>query len=300
VDFNRLQEKSVDAVFRLIRGALNEVSPAADEWAALDAVLNRRLKEDTGSLCILLDRFERLSDSPNQTIFNHLRALRDSYKYQLTFITAARHPHDPQTEFAELFFAHTLWLGCLSESDVYWNVARYAARVGKTWGEEVVERMKELTWGYPALLRAVCEAYAGGEALDLEKLRRHPAVRRRVDEFWQDDPRKEWLKNAGLEGQPLLIKEASAWDSIDTADLTAKEDLLLEHLRSHSGEVCSKDDLIRAAWPEDQIYERGIRDDSLAQLVRRLRVKIEPDPSAPKFIKTVPGRGYCFSVVDEG
>jgi len=58
--------------------------------------------------------------------------------------------------------------------------------------------------------------------------------------------------------------------------------------------VCEKDDLIRAVWPEDRIYEQGIRDDSLAQLVRRLREKIEPDPSNPRYIQTIPGRGYRF------
>jgi DNA-binding response OmpR family regulator len=53
--------------------------------------------------------------------------------------------------------------------------------------------------------------------------------------------------------------------------------------------------LIRAVWPEDRIFERGIRDDSLAQLVRRLREKIEPLPSTPRHIHSVPGRGYRFT-----
>jgi DNA-binding winged helix-turn-helix (wHTH) protein len=56
--------------------------------------------------------------------------------------------------------------------------------------------------------------------------------------------------------------------------------------------VCDKDDLIRAVWPEDRIFERGVRDDSLAQLVRRLREKVETNPSAPRRIQTVAGRGY--------
>jgi len=43
------------------------------------------------------------------------------------------------------------------------------------------------------------------------------------------------------------------------------------------------------------VLQRGIRDDSLAQLVRRLREKIEPDAAAPKHILTVPGRGYRFN-----
>ena len=40
----------------------------------------------------------------------------------------------------------------------------------------------------------------------------------------------------------------------------------------------------------------GVRDDSLAQLVRRLREKIEPNPATPQHIHTVPGRGYKFNV----
>ena len=39
---------------------------------------------------------------------------------------------------------------------------------------------------------------------------------------------------------------------------------------------------------------RGVRDDSLAQMVRRLREKIETNPSEPQLILTVPGRGYRF------
>jgi DNA-binding response OmpR family regulator len=167
--------------------------------------------------------------------------------------------------------------------------------VGQEWGENVAEKMRELTWGYPSLLRAVSEAYAGGAELDLSELRKHVAIRRRVAEFWNDDPTESDVRNAGLEGQPLLERDESP-DDFDTSQLTAKESLLLEYLRSHPSEVCPKDDLIRAVWPEDQIYERGIRDDSLAQLVRRLRVKIEPDPSAPSYTHTIPGRGYRFTL----
>jgi DNA-binding winged helix-turn-helix (wHTH) protein len=56
--------------------------------------------------------------------------------------------------------------------------------------------------------------------------------------------------------------------------------------------LVEKDDLIRAVWPEDKLFEDGGRDDSLAQLIRRLRRKIEPDPARPQIIQTVPGRGY--------
>jgi two-component system response regulator RegX3 len=69
---------------------------------------------------------------------------------------------------------------------------------------------------------------------------------------------------------------------------------LLNYFLAHPDIVCEKDDLIRAAWPEDKVFEHGVRDDSLAQLIRRLREKIEPDPASPRHIFTVPGRGYRF------
>ncbi len=235
-----------------------------------------------------------LTAAPNQAIFSNLRALRDAYKYQLTFVTATRQPLDPHTELAELFFGHTLWLGPLTAADTAWNVTRYARRVGQTWDESVTTQMQALTWGYPALLRAVCEAHAGGAALKIEILREHPAVQRRVAEFWAAGPTEHDLQRAGLAGLPLL-EQAAAPKPLVSDQLTAKEALLLAYFQAHPAEICPKDDLIRAVWPEDVVFERGVRDDSLSQLVRRLRVKIEPQPSHPQFIHTVPGRGYRFT-----
>lgn len=295
-DCNRLRENTSDELFRLICRSLGESAPAADEFDALDLLIEKQLVENDGKLALLLDRFEIIADpaaNAGQSIASNLRALRDAHKYQLTFVTATRRPLDPANELAELFFGHTLWLGPLSESDTRWNITRYAQRVGQDWDISITAQMQELTRGYPSLLRAVSEAYADGADLDLTELREHPAIQRRVKEFWDDAPSESDLRNAGLEGLPLL-ELAPGPQSFDTSQLTEKEFLLLEYLQAHPDEVCSKDDLVRAVWPEDQIYERGIRDDSLAQLVRRLRVKIEPDPSKPRHIQTVPGRGYRF------
>jgi DNA-binding winged helix-turn-helix (wHTH) protein len=104
------------------------------------------------------------------------------------------------------------------------------------------------------------------------------------------------VRLVGLEGQPLLLPEKQTQSKIDVdlSELTAKEYLLLEYLKSHADKVCTKDELVHAIWPEDVIYKQGIRDESLAQLVRRLRVKIEMNPTEPHFIQTIPGRGYLF------
>jgi hypothetical protein len=95
------------------------------------------------------------------------------------------------------------------------------------------------------------------------------------------------------ESAPAAQPAAQIKARFDTSQLTANEHRLLTHLQAHAGEVCAKDDLIQAVWSEEVIVE-GLRDDSLAQLVRRLRQKIEPDPSTPRYIHTAPGRGYMY------
>jgi len=299
VDCNRLPERTPPALFRLIRQQLGEVSDsgnAGNEFEALDATLERQLSSPNGprSICFLFDRFDALPVEMGAVLSNNLRALRDAHKFELTFVTATRRALPTETELGELFYAHVVWLGPLRESDARWNVARYAERKQQHWDDSVVERLITASGRYPALLRAVCEAYADGTELEAKSLLAHPGVQARVKEFWADSPSDEDLRRLGLVDHPLLA--AVRPPSFDTTQLTAKEQLLLNYFLAHPEVICEKDGLIRAVWPEDRVFERGVRDDSLAQLVRRLREKIEPDPSSPRTIHTVPGRGYRFTL----
>lgn len=290
-DCNRLPENTPQALFQSLFRAFGGSAESSD-FAVLDAAIGRKLEAEAG-LCLLLDRFEVIASHPQSA--GMLRALRDNHKYALTYITATRRPLDARSELAELFYAHIIWLGPLSESDACWNVARYAARRRLSWDESTASAIVAISGGYPSLLRAVCEAYAGGAPLELAMLSENVAIRRRLDEFWADRPTQEELAFSRLAGNPLLTPSAAP-APVENPDLTLtnKEHLLLEYFRAHPGEICAKDDLIRAVWPEDRVYLQGIRDDSLAQLIRRLREKIEPQPSAPRHIHTLPGRGYRF------
>jgi energy-coupling factor transporter ATP-binding protein EcfA2 len=301
VDANRLPVAEPAALLALAARALGAESDLDDPFAALEALIARRLAAPESSLTLLWDRFDALARGGDRALFGQLRALRDTHKYRLTYVIAARRPVDAQNELAELFFANTFWLGPLSEPDARWTVTRFAARRGVQWEEARVRELIALTGGYPAFLRAACEAAAsaGPAALTAEVLARHPAVRARLAEFWADGPSEEELQLSGLSGSPWATAgrpPASIPPSFDTTRLTAKENQLLAYFLAHTGAVCAKDDLIRAVWPEDRVFEQGVRDDSLAQLVRRLREKIEPDPANPRFIHTAPGRGYRLTL----
>jgi energy-coupling factor transporter ATP-binding protein EcfA2 len=292
VDCNRLESLTPDALFQTLRSSLGDSKEAQSELASLNRVIGEQFAASSQGLCLMLDRFDALEEDQNPAFYNNLRSLRDAHKYELSLLLATRHPIDSNTELAELFYANTIWLGPMSDSDGRWNVVRYAERKGLQWDSTAADTLIEVSWAYPSMLRSVCEAYASGANLDANNLSAHPTVQRRIQEFWSDTPTNEELEMSGLVGHPLLMQDRVP--EFDTSSLTAKEHILLNYFLSHPNEVCEKDDLICAVWPEDVLFESGIRDDSLAQLVRRLRKKLEPQPSEPRYIKTVPGRGYLF------
>ena len=76
----------------------------------------------------------------------------------------------------------------------------------------------------------------------------------------------------------------------EPVELTRKEFDLLDELASHAGRTCARIDLL------EQVWESGWHGDSstVTVHVRRLREKIEEDPSRPRHILTVWGVGYRF------
>ncbi|HJR81058.1 MAG TPA: response regulator transcription factor [Anaerolineales bacterium] len=91
----------------------------------------------------------------------------------------------------------------------------------------------------------------------------------------------------GLDFNPKL-REVSLSDGT-TKTLTSLESRLLEYLMLNAGHVLTTDDLISDVWGAS-----GGNSEMLRQLVRRLRAKIENDPTKPYYIQNLPGLGYAF------
>jgi len=128
VDCNRLVSHTPDSFFQLTRRALASIEQAPDELAALEQAIAQRLEAPPRRVCLVFDRFDGLPLETQHSLYGNLRALRDEYKYRLTYVTFTRRPLDERSELAELFYAHTLWLGPLSESDARWSIDGYAYR----------------------------------------------------------------------------------------------------------------------------------------------------------------------------
>jgi DNA-binding response OmpR family regulator len=74
----------------------------------------------------------------------------------------------------------------------------------------------------------------------------------------------------------------------EEVQLTAKEFDLIWFLASHPRRVFSRDQLMTSVWG----YTRAIDTGTVTVHVRRLRQKLERDPSSPRHVQTVWGVGY--------
>jgi two-component system response regulator RegX3 len=76
----------------------------------------------------------------------------------------------------------------------------------------------------------------------------------------------------------------------EEVSLPLKEFDLLEYLLRHAGRVLTRGQLIERVWGADYVGDTK----TLDVHVKRLRSKIEPDPSAPQHLVTVRGLGYKY------
>jgi two-component system, OmpR family, response regulator VicR len=95
------------------------------------------------------------------------------------------------------------------------------------------------------------------------------------------------LRFSGLEIDPVTRK---VWREGQEVELTVKEFDLLSILAAYPEQVFSRNQLLSQVWDIDYFGDTT----NVTVHIRRLREKIEPIPSEPKYIKTVWGIGYKF------
>lgn len=86
----------------------------------------------------------------------------------------------------------------------------------------------------------------------------------------------------------IMNRDVRAGNSL--VHLTSLEQSLLYLLASRGGQVVTRDEILDAIWGTDFVAESNIVD----RHVRSLRAKLQNDYRHPRFIATVPARGYRF------
>ncbi|TCP30561.1 DNA-binding response OmpR family regulator [Scopulibacillus darangshiensis] len=99
-------------------------------------------------------------------------------------------------------------------------------------------------------------------------------------------------KDENLSSGPfiLLLNEGRLLKNGETIELTPTEYDILLRLMENNNQSLTRDELLDDVWGKTYVGDTKIVDVN----IRRLRQKIEDDPSHPEFIKTHWGRGYMW------
>jgi DNA-binding response OmpR family regulator len=80
----------------------------------------------------------------------------------------------------------------------------------------------------------------------------------------------------------------------DELHLTPLEQSLLYLLAANAGRLLTRDEILDHLWGVDYVADSNVVD----RHVRSLRAKLQNDWRRPRYVATVPGRGYRFLPVD--
>lgn len=307
-------------------------------------------------LVLILDQFDDVYRQAPSRLFAMLRALRDSYKYRLSYFIFVRDELEnladssgDREEFAELFLSNKLGLKPYNERDSQALLQRLARRHGRSFDPEHGRHLFKLTGGHAGLLKAAFLDLHLGERVQGQTVEERiegalavPAIRQECYKLWRSLPTDEkkllatlvralpldegdrdaarklaikGILTSATEGtvfSPLFERyihgQESPWDQdlyVDgasrevwvfgrrTESLSPLEFEILKTLYERAGEVVSRDDLVEEAWQSDP---DGPYDTSITSAIYRLRRKVEPDPSNPRFIEVLRKKGYRLNL----
>ncbi|MEU4207581.1 response regulator transcription factor [Rothia terrae] len=102
----------------------------------------------------------------------------------------------------------------------------------------------------------------------------------------------EETADSAIEGGPVRmdIERHIVTVNGETVPMPLKEFELLEVLLRNTGRVLTRSQLIDRVWGSDYVGDTK----TLDVHIKRLRSKVEPDPSSPRYVVTVRGLGYKF------
>lgn len=147
-------------------------------------------------------------------------------------------------------------------------------------GQEVTGQAQVNDGDVIAIAAAVRLAFVGSDAtvpLSLNDVQEFTELRLRVDA----QAHRVWISGEEI-SPPLSVAQYR----------------LLELLYSRSDQVCAREEVVQAVWPE--AYGEGVSEQSIDALVRRLRDRLAEFDSDHQYVVTVRGHGFRIDNPPQG
>lgn len=135
---------------------------------------------------------------------------------------------------------------------------------------------------------AGCDDYIAKPFNGQELLLRIEAGLRRARLAENDEPKRRSRAVVRLGDMEIRLKKNEVLVHGAYVNLTPKEFQIIAFLANHVGEVFTAQSIIENVWGEAYMPESA----SIAVFVRKIRSKIEDDPSKPRYLQTVWREGY--------
>lgn len=295
---------------------------------SVQKVVELLVQNDTIPVIFLL-RFDRLKDVITPEFYGNLQRLKDAGNHKLSYVfTSFRSLQDLApavfTKTALSVFAQTIYLKPASEADSATILKSLSERYKLSLKEDISEAIIKLSGGHvqflqiilvrlseekkiPANKKELIALFATNEEImlqweellaSLNQVEKEILLEVKAGTFNEGQKEKGgYLWNTGFVSQtntlfsPLFGEYLPKIETTkqNGAELTKKEHNLLTFLQSKEGELCERDVIIAAVWPEQM--EAGVSDWAIDRLVSRVRAKLKAQNS-PYEIVTVITRGY--------
>lgn len=99
----------------------------------------------------------------------------------------------------------------------------------------------------------------------------------------------EWISSHNIR---LCKNNMKVYREAELIDLSITEYKILLLFMEHSGQVLLKEQILEAIWDKDANF---VDENTLPVNIRRLRKKLEQNPSIPQLIQTIHGMGYIWN-----
>jgi DNA-binding response OmpR family regulator len=115
---------------------------------------------------------------------------------------------------------------------------------------------------------------------------------------------RAWLRRSRMTGDAVYsfdtveIRVASREVSVGgrSVSLSRREFDLLAYLAARPGQVVSREQILRDVWQSSEAWQDSA---TVTEHIRRIRLKIEPDPGNPRWIRAVRNVGYRLEAGDQ-